>query len=451
MRKSWILLGIVLAGLILGGTLHSFAVAAARLPQAVTARHDVPDATESLKVLDALLQDKQYPELERKFGSGVQLPPAERDYFAGVLANRKNFVSESAALLEKTLPLLKDRHRVETGMETLADDYQKQFRYADQARVLSDILEHYADQLDAAGRKGVEDDFQLAELLKTTPVQTVKLDGSQTLAVRRSRFGLLEVPVTIGERIEWWIFDTGASTTTITMSTAKRLGLELSKGGARTQGVTGADVPLRVAIIPQLSLGKAELRNVAALVLDDSSLAIPVGEEKPYQIEGVLGFPAMAAFDAITFFGDDRMVIGGVALSGAISFPMYLDENAPRIAAKVDGRDVIFSLDTGAAMSQFTEKYYKTFADAFAGRQKAAFDFAGAGGKKSTQVYQQKTVELVGDGGSVRLEDVAVMTEPTGNRDIDAFYGNVGQDLLKKVRNFTLDFQHMRLLTSAAK
>ena len=95
---------------------------------------------------------------------------------------------------------------------------------------------------------------------------------------------------------------------------------------------------------------------------------------------------------------------------------------------------------------QFTEKYYKTFTDEFAGRQKTAFDFAGAGGTKSTQVYRQKTVESVGDGGSVRLEDVAVMTEPTGNRDIDAFYGNVGQDLLKKVRNFTLDFQHMRLL-----
>src|SRR3974377_1952678 len=161
--------------------------------------------------------------------------------WSGNLAACRTYrVREAAALLEKSLPQLKDRHRIETGMETLADDYQKQFQYADQARVLSDILEHYADQLDAAGRKEVEDDFPLAELLKTAPVQMVKLDGGQTTTVRRSRLGLLEVPVTIGERIEWWIFDTGASTTTITMSTAKRLGLELSKGSAKTEGATGA-------------------------------------------------------------------------------------------------------------------------------------------------------------------------------------------------------------------
>lgn len=452
MRRSWIWLSIVLSALALGATeIHSLAAGVSRGQQTTSARHDASEASAARDALDTLVRDKEYPELERRFGSSAQLPPAERDYFAGVLANRKNRLQESIALLEKTLPLLKDRHRIESGMETLADDYQKLFRYADWAQVLSDIREHYADQLDVTAKKQVNDDFQLAELLKNAPPQTVKFDGSQTVTIRRSRFGLLEVAVTIGERVEWWIFDTGASTTTISMSTAKRLGLELSRGSATTQGATGADLALRIAIIPQLLLGKAELRNVAALVLEDSSLAISVGEDKPYQIEGILGFPAMAAFDAITFFGDDRMVIGGEALPGAISFPMYLDENAPRFAAKVAGRDVVFSLDSGAAMSQFSEKYYKAFRNVFADGEKASFSFSGAGGTKETHVYRQKTVELGGDGGSVRLEDVAVMTEPTGNHDIDSHYGNVGQDLLKKVRNFTLDFQHMRLLTSPAK
>jgi len=454
MKKSWswIWLGIVLAGFTSATTeIHSLAAAPRQLAQATTARHEASDASETLKVLDSLLHDKEYPELERKFGTGAQLPSAERDYFAGVLANRKNRSRESAALLERTLPLLKDRQRIEACMEALADDYQKLFRYADQARVLADIQEHYEDQLDAAGRKSVEDDFQLAQLLKTAPAQTVNFDGSETLTIRRNRFGLAEVPVTIGERTEWWIFDTGASTTTITTSTAKRLGLELSKGTAKTQGATGTDIALRTAIIPQLSLGKAELRNVAALVLDDGSLAIPVGEDKPYQIEGIFGFPAMAAFDSITFFGDDKMVIGGETLAGSISFPMYLEENAPRILAKVGGRDLLFTLDSGAAISQFTEKYYKAFPDVFATGQKASFSFSGAGGSKETKVYTQKTVELGGDGGSVRLEGVAVMTEPTGNHDLDVHYGNLGQDLLRKGRNFTLDFQHMRLLTSPAK
>ncbi|SRR5258708_483209 len=410
-------------------------------PRETTAEHD-PSA-----VLDSLLREKEYPEFERKL-STMRLTRVDSDYFQGVLANRQNRVAESATLLKKAISKLKDRNRIEIALEALADDYQKVFRYADAARVLSDVLDHYSKEIDATRKKGVENDFHLAELLRTARPQTLKAGGNSTVAIRRSRFGHIEVPVTVGDRSEWWVFDTGASFTAITMSTAKRLGLDISKESASTRGATGADLSLRTAVIPQVLLGKAELRNVVALVLDDSSLAIPIGEEKPYQIEGILGFPVMAAFDSLTFFREERMVIGGEDLPNSISFPIYLDGNAPLIAARVGERSLVFSLDTGANGSQFTQKYFKAFQEIFASEQKVPFAFSGAGGAKETQVHRQKMVELGGDGGTIRLGSVAVMTEPAGIGGIDDYYGNIGQDVLKKVRNFTLDFRHMRLRTS---
>lgn len=397
--------------------------------------------------LDTLLSNKEYPEFEREL-SRVRLPQVERDYFQAVLYNHQNRVAESRALLEKTIPRLKDRKQIETALETLADDYQKLSRYADAARVLSDVVIQYSNEIEAARQKDVGDSLHTVELLKGAPAQTVTIGGKSTVPIRRNRFGLLEVPVLVGGRTEWWLFDTGAGMTAITTSTAKRLGLQISAGQANTQGATGARLAMRATIIPSLSLGNAELRNVAAIVLDDSSLAIPLPGKEPYQIEGIVGYPVMAALGSVTFFGSEKMVIGGDALPTSISFPMYVDANTPLVAAKVDGRELVFSLDTGANESQFTVKYYKAFQDVLASGHKFPFSYSGAGGVKQTQVYRQENVGLGGEGGAIRLGDIAVMTEAAGLRSMDDYYGNLGQDVLRRVGNFMLDFRSMRLRVS---
>jgi hypothetical protein len=50
----------------------------------------------------------------------------------------------------------------------------------------------------------------------------------------------------------------------------------------------GASIRVHAAVIPDLKVGKAVLRNVAAIVVDDSAFSVSKPE---YQIEGCLGFP----------------------------------------------------------------------------------------------------------------------------------------------------------------
>jgi len=63
-------------------------------------------------------------------------PGSERDYFAGVMANRTGHVEDSIRLLNSALPAIRESQpaRAAIALEALADDYTKTFRYSDAAR-----------------------------------------------------------------------------------------------------------------------------------------------------------------------------------------------------------------------------------------------------------------------------------------------------------------------------
>jgi len=62
------------------------------------------------------------------------------------------------------------------------------------------------------------------------------------------------------------MFDTGANISTISLITARRLGLMLSQGRANTEsGATGNKVPLHTAIIPELRFGSSVVPFVMQL------------------------------------------------------------------------------------------------------------------------------------------------------------------------------------------
>ena len=53
-----------------------------------------------------------------------------------------------------------------------------------------------------------------------------------------------------------------------------------------------------------------------------------------------------------------------------------------------------------------------------------------------------RLVLTIGD-GSVALVNAPVLTEPMG-AGVDLWYGNLGQDLVGRVRSYTIDFRGMR-------
>ena len=89
--------------------------------------------------LDLLVHQKRYIELERDLKAAQDLPASDRAFYDGILANRKNDVSDSIHLLEPLARTIAQGSvgRAEVVLCTLADDYAKSFRHGDASDIYS--------------------------------------------------------------------------------------------------------------------------------------------------------------------------------------------------------------------------------------------------------------------------------------------------------------------------
>ena len=69
-------------------------------PQAAAQKHRVTASD-----LDRLVRDKRYPELQAQLPV-AKLPPTEKAYFSGILADRSNHTPDAITALEQVLPEL---------------------------------------------------------------------------------------------------------------------------------------------------------------------------------------------------------------------------------------------------------------------------------------------------------------------------------------------------------
>jgi predicted aspartyl protease len=248
----------------------------------------------------------------------------DRDYFGGVLANRAGHVAESIELLTKVLSHLESSEpkRAAVALHSLADDYIKTYRYNDAIQAYEELLHKFASQMDKVERQGAEDDYHTVLLLRNAPPQTISFDGEIDLAVHRNPvIENIEANLTINGVEQSWILDTGANFSTVSASFANKLGVRISHDVAQTQGITGAENKLQVALLPEMKLGGATISNVVLLVLADNNLNVLVGKIKRYQINAVLGYPVLQALKRITFTKDGHFLAGPDSPWGARQRP----------------------------------------------------------------------------------------------------------------------------------
>lgn len=244
---------------------------------------------------------------------------------------------------------------------------------------------------------------------------------------------------------QWWILDTGANVSTIAMSTAKQLGLTISKESASTQsGATGTEVPLRAAVIPQLTLGGVIVRNVTTLVMGDKSLYVIVGKDEHYQLHGILGYPALAALGSFAITGRE-MVVAPEGQPSARSSRLCMEELTPLLEATIAGQELLFGFDTGATSGSFSATYLRKFPGQCTSLNPQKYGTAGAGGDVLfLPAYYLPQIELRLGSATATLKKVPVLTRDLGVDPLDQVYGNLGQSLLSQFRSYTIDFSRMR-------
>jgi hypothetical protein len=403
-----------------------------------------PAATaSSSEHFDALIKEKKYLELTVALKDRTGLETNDYAFFAGVLANHANRLNRSIRLLKQALPTLQKqgrRDREQIALETLADGYSRLHRYAEAADTYTTLERHLGNEMGAGERARVEREALQWGLLRHVPPQSVTVDAPFTVATMRNLIGVFEAPVEIRGETRYWVVDTGANISAMSRSAARRLGLQPLEGSAALKGVSGNLVPINVTVVPELRIGKATLHNVVFVLLDDQDLLVT---QVHYQIDGIIGYPVLAALGKITFYRNGTFGVG-VSTKPLLrkDHNLFVEKQTPLAAARIGGTTCLFTFDTGTQRTILTARYYREHTSDFVMKRAIDRSLAGVGGTRSIPSYALESIPVEVGGRKTILHDVPVLTDRVG-KNYDDFCGNLGLDAVEQFSAFTLDFDDM--------
>lgn len=426
----------VIAALLASALLIAASLASERAPIGAPIRAEQPEA---------ILQQKKYPELLAALDNPDARKSIDYEFFAGVFANRTNQLNRSIRMLKQALPILQKQgahDREQIAWEILADGYASLGRYAEAADAYTALETHFGNRMSPREKAGVENEARQWGLLRHVPPQSVSIAAAFTVPTKPNPLGLFEVPVEFRSETRHWVVDTGANISAMSKSQARGLGLHSLEGTTEVKGVTGSLVPIQVAVVPELRFGKARLRNVVFVLLDDQDLLV---SQPHHQIDGIIGYPVLAALGRITFDHN-----GTFAVDVSTKPPLHRDHNlfiekeTPLVAARIGDTTCLFTLDTGIHRTILTARYYREHSSDFAAYKANGQSLTGVGGTRSLAAYSVGTLPLQLAGHTTTLHDVPVLTNRVG-KTFDDFCGNLGLDAVQEFSSFTLDFHNMQL------
>jgi hypothetical protein len=117
------------------------------------------------------------------------------------------------------------------------------------------------------------------------------------------------------------------------------------------------------------------------------------------------------------------------------------------VETEVGSKQHLLTLDTGATGTFLSSQYYEEHKHEFDAEEARELELVGAGGSTIIHSYVLPDVTFTIGGESVELQDVYVLTEPTGLST--EFAGNLGQSAVGLLSSYTLDFRNMTLSVDA--
>ncbi len=416
-----------------------------------------------------LLADHQYLRLQAQLS---ELPPDQAQFYRGILANRSNHPEQSVQFLEPLVDQVAasgDVPREKLLRKTLAEDYLRLGDWAKADRAYQALSDRLHANLSPDEQDEIEMPLKMLPLAKDDPPMTVDPCEPFRLQVSNDPLGLIDVPVFIDARSRSWMLDPTAPFNLIARSTANEVGLPVSIESATIHTLTGRAIQVHVTVIPRFTIGgRLTLHNVTAFVYDDADYYFP---QSSYQVEGVLGYPALAVMGSLTV-GDNTIQVrpateiegsgsGDLLTTGArfyldgdqiiVALGRTLDPTADSASqgssagSSNTGSDDarMFAIDAGGQQTYLTSRYFDEHAAEFDGQKMEMYSFPGMESAPQP-AYIAETVPLVVGDTKIDLHYIPVLTQPLGSAAHDDVYGVIGIDALDQLKSYTFDYRTMR-------
>ena len=400
--------------------------------------------------LQNLLADHQFLLVESQLDN---LPPEQAQFYRGILANRSNDLKQSIQLLE---PLVdKVAASGNTGQEkllrkALAEDYLRAGDWTKAAKAYETLENRLQGKLSIEEQDEIEMPLKLLPLAQANPPMTVEPCDPFKLQVSRNPLGLTDIPVFVDARPHTWMLDPTAPFNLIARSLAKEAGLKVSDEASTIHTLTGKPMQVHVTVIPRFTLGgRLTFRNMTAFVYEDADYVYP---RSHYQVQGVLGYPALSALGSLTVTADATIEVRPTRqilpaekddeLTMGARF--FLDGDQVIVALGVPTQERMYVVDAGGQQTYLTSRYYAEHSADFAGMKATLFSLPGLESPTPQPAYVGETVLLTAGPTTVTVHFVRVLTQPLGSAALDDVYGVLGMDALEQLKAYTFDYRTMR-------
>ena len=397
-----------------------------------------------------LLADHQFLLLESQLD---KLPPADAQYYRGVLANRNNDPKASIQFLEPLIDQVAaagDKAQEKTLRKALAEDYLRVGDWSKAAKAYQALSVRAEALLSPDERDEIEMPLKLLPLAAANPAMTADPCDPFELQVSKNPLGLTDIPVFVDARPHTWMLDPTAPFNLIARSLAKEAGLKVADEAATIHTLTGRPMQVHVAVVPRFTIGgRLTLRNMTVFVFEDRDYAFP---RPKYQVQGVLGYPALSALGSLTVTSNATIEVRPPAqiapperddrLTGGARF--FLDGDQIVVALGEAGQERMFAVDAAGQQTYLTSRFYDEHSADFAGQKMELFSIPGAASIAPQPAYSAETVPLRIGPATIQVHYVQVLTQPVGSAALDDVYGVLGVDALDQLKSYTFDYRTMR-------
>ncbi len=373
------------------------------------------------------------------------LSSAHQLYFESIIDNAFNRSAISngkiQTLLRKHKSLL-SQTELRNVYQTKLSNHTNLYEYAEAYKATALIAPLYHQQKDRAFLTDIYNSAAIWRALQSTPAQKINKQKDYLIQLTRDRVGLMNIDTEIKDTSISMIFDTGANFSVLQRSVAQKLGLHIIQSGAYVNSSTGVKFRSDIAVADKLSFGGLVVENVVFLVSNDNDLSFP---QIKYNINGVIGYPVIRAFEEFHIDKKDRLYIPYT--SNVYNYNNFaIDNLTPIVQAVHNNKNLIFHFDTGATNTDLYRLFYdENREEVEANFRKRTFSSGGAGGITTTQGYQVNNFKLqIGD-AAAELNRIRLSTVDIKQGD-EYYHGNLGQDFMRKFDKMIISFKHSSII-----
>lgn len=400
------------------------------------------DDKELDRTLLSLLKSKDYFKLRSELFQNLEKLPVEKQlYYKTYIAQAFNSGSESNEYAD--ILLKEHEHQISDSVKAellviKANNYIHSYQYAKASELYSVLLNDYKSVSDSAEIADFQNVKSLFGTLAEVAPQTMCLKSDVTIPAYRNKFNHLMIPVKLGGIADEFIFDTGANISTISESSAVKLGCRIFESDVEVGTSTDIKLRTKLAVSDSVYVGEILFKNVIFLVVPDSQMNFP---SINYEIHGIVGYPVISQMGEVRMRKDGTIFVP-VSPQDLKLNNVFMEGLNPVVQFISNADTLLLTLDTGAKTSELSCKYYnnhKAFVEQN-GKLQTSQRGGGGGFVESEEYIISNFAYKIGTKSNVLPSISVLTTELDFNKNFD---GNLGQDVFMQFDEMILNFKYM--------